>query len=307
MENFSLRVLRRLQQWPDGRQFATACTWKGKDAAICIVGTQVVMVSGGLVPFQNAVHINSFAARQTSESGWDLTFDFGGPSHVTFASQQSGRDFVEAVTRVIEYKKQQIEDRNDPNNLNSQDRLLERCIFLGGAAPPLIVRTAYDFLIQTDRIEIWLNPAPATGEPAMTHVIGPHLSVEISGPGAVSRGGGFFGGGFGAKGAVEGMAIASVLNSMTTRTSITTLITVADDASEAFFLHQSATPEEVRRHLSPLFVSLRRARLGERTADASKDTADLTSRLAVLAQLHGAGSLSDAEFETAKKSVLDGL
>ena len=46
--------------------------------------------------------------------------------------------------------------------------------------------------------------------------------VEIGGPGLVRRGGGFVGGGFGARGAIEGMAIAAVLNALTTRTSIKT-------------------------------------------------------------------------------------
>ena len=46
--------------------------------------------------------------------------------------------------------------------------------------------------------------------------------MEIGGSGMVRSGGGFTGGGFGLGGAVEGMAIAAVLNAMTTRTSIKT-------------------------------------------------------------------------------------
>jgi len=47
--------------------------------------------------------------------------------------------------------------------------------------------------------------------------------LEIGGPGLVKTGGGFVGGGFGARGAIEGMAIAAVLNGLTTRTSIKTV------------------------------------------------------------------------------------
>jgi hypothetical protein len=43
--------------------------------------------------------------------------------------------------------------------------------------------------------------------------------VEIGGPGLVKTGGGYVGGGFGATAAIEGMAIAAVLNALTTRTS----------------------------------------------------------------------------------------
>ena len=45
------------------------------------------------------------------------------------------------------------------------------------------------------------------------------MRLEIGGPGLVKTGGGFVGGGFGARGAIEGMAIAAVLNGLTTRTS----------------------------------------------------------------------------------------
>jgi hypothetical protein len=41
-------------------------------------------------------------------------------------------------------------------------------------------------------------------------------AVVIGGPGLVKSGGGFIGGGSGAVGAVEGMAIAAVLNALTT-------------------------------------------------------------------------------------------
>jgi len=264
MEEVSPRVLHRLRKWADEPQFVTPCVWKGKAAAICVAGTQVVMVSGSRLYADKAASIDSFSARQTSEHDWNIAFYYGDPTHVTFGSAETGRGFVEATIEVINGKHQQLADRTMLTNLDSQDRLLERCIFLGGAALPIRVGALYDIVSRTDHIEIWLTPALAADKPVMTHSIDPSLSVDILGPGAVSRGGGFSGGGFGAEAAIEGMAVASVLNSMTTRTSIETIITVADDASEAFFLHQSATPEEVRRHLSPLFVSLRRTQLGER-------------------------------------------
>jgi len=50
--------------------------------------------------------------------------------------------------------------------------------------------------------------------------------VEIGGPGLVKTGGGFIGGGFDVTGALEGMAIASVLNAPTRRTSVKTVLRI---------------------------------------------------------------------------------
>jgi hypothetical protein len=48
--------------------------------------------------------------------------------------------------------------------------------------------------------------------------------LEFSGPGKVTTGGGFIGGGFGLSGAAKGMIAASVLNALTTKTKIHTMI-----------------------------------------------------------------------------------
>jgi hypothetical protein len=50
------------------------------------------------------------------------------------------------------------------------------------------------------------------------------LALEFSGPGRVTTGGRFFGGGFGVAGAAEGMIVASVLNALTSETDIKTVI-----------------------------------------------------------------------------------
>ncbi len=48
--------------------------------------------------------------------------------------------------------------------------------------------------------------------------------VDIGGPGLVKSGGGFTGGGHGVTGAMDGMAIAAVLNALTTQTKIKTVV-----------------------------------------------------------------------------------
>ena len=47
------------------------------------------------------------------------------------------------------------------------------------------------------------------------------VDLTIGGPGSVTTGGGFIGGGFGVEGALEGMAIGAILNLLTTQAKIT--------------------------------------------------------------------------------------
>jgi hypothetical protein len=60
--------------------------------------------------------------------------------------------------------------------------------------------------------------------------------------GAVRSGGGFVGGGFGVVGAAEGMAIASPLNSLSTKRSIHTTVRLEAEGAELFLFTSQATP-----------------------------------------------------------------
>jgi hypothetical protein len=84
--------------------------------------------------------------------------------------------------------------------------------------------------------------------------------VKIGGPGLVKTGGRFVGGGFGVSGAVEGMAIAAVLNALTTRTSIKTVVRIQGTSCELFLLHTRLTPEQLRIAMSRPLGAIRSAR-----------------------------------------------
>jgi hypothetical protein len=120
-------------------------------------------------------------------------------------------------------------------------------------------------------------------------------TFEIGGPGAVTSGGGFIGGGFGVEGALEGIAIASVLNSLTTKTKIFTTIQLATHHGEIFLLYDKLEPSALRIALSRVFVRLR-----ELDVDAT------LSRLERLQALHDAGALSPDEFARLRALTLPG-
>lgn len=97
------------------------------------------------------------------------------------------------------------------------------------------------------------------------------VKVEIGGPGVQTSGGGFSGGGFGAEAAAEGMVVASVLNALTSKTTVETLISICGVDGEAFLVHQVHAPLALRVKLSEVFVRTRVAR----SADSGVSSATL--------------------------------
>lgn len=132
--------------------------------------------------------------------------------------------------------------------------------------------------------------------------------VEIGGPGLVKTGGGFVGGGFGARGAIEGMAIAAVLNALTTRTSITTIVRIQATGCELFLLHTRATPEQLRIELSRPLGAIRSARTMNAPGAAKHQSpirpAAPVEELAKLGEMLEKGLLTREEFDLMKAKLL---
>ncbi len=81
--------------------------------------------------------------------------------------------------------------------------------------------------------------------------------VVVSGPGTVSTGGGFVGGGFGVAGALEGIGMATILNAISTRTKIHTFIGLITNVGELHVHYSGLEPGALRMALAPVFASLR--------------------------------------------------
>jgi hypothetical protein len=128
--------------------------------------------------------------------------------------------------------------------------------------------------------------------------------VDIGGPGLVSSGGGFAGGGFGLTGAVEGMAIASVLNGLTSRTSIKTILRVQGTNCELFLLNTRLTPDRLRMDLSRPLSVIRAARPAVTQDGTAARPASLVDELAKLADVLDKGLLSRQEFDLMKARLL---
>ena len=129
------------------------------------------------------------------------------------------------------------------------------------------------------------------------------IDVEVAG-GVTQNGGGFFGGGFGVQGALEGMAVATMLNALTTKTKINTVLRIATQTGELFLHHGAVTPANMRVALSPLFTRVgatKESKIIDGDAAAGPDPA---TQLEQLTRLRDAGALTPEEFETARAPLV---
>jgi hypothetical protein len=183
---------------------------------------------------------------------------------------------------------------------------LRDLVLLGGYVPEVDLFTGrrYHVLFFEDRL--WL----VLGLTAVAQVAVPYSEIEdieIGGPGLVKKGGGFVGGGLGAAGAIEGMAIASVLNGLTSRTSIKTILRIQGTSYELFLLHGRMTPEQLRIELSrPLAAirSIRAATAAEGTQDKALTRSAPVEELTKLADMLEKGLLTRDEFDLMKAKLL---
>lgn len=192
------------------------------------------------------------------------------------------------------------------NQLHPTDRIVTNCHYLGGTFPSH--ERPVDLVFRQGVVQFFPSPSNPGHAPLVSIEYAPSFELDIGGPGQVRRGGGFIGGGFGLKGAFEGMAMAYVLNKVTTRTTVITFITITDRDREAFFVTNQEEPSALRISLSPIFAALRSANIDRSGKTASpSSTLDPVTRLKELAELHRSGVLSDDEFAVAKTKILSQL
>ena len=184
---------------------------------------------------------------------------------------------------------------------------LRNLVYLGGYVPesPITAGERCDVRFGEDRLLVFASHrADVLAEIPYSQV----EDIEIGGPGLVKSGGGFSGGGFGLGGAVEGMAIAAVLNAMTTRTSITTIMRIQGTGCELFLLHSRLTPERLRIEMSRTLAAIRGVRAGEAAARPAPEARPVSvspvEELAKLADMLEKGLLTREEFDLMKAKIL---
>lgn len=121
------------------------------------------------------------------------------------------------------------------------------------------------------------------------------VDISISGPGKVTTGGGFVGGGFGVSGALEGIAVATILNVLTTKTKIHTFVSIETNFGELHLHYSDMEPGALRVALSHVYLKMRQSSSNWRQG-----------RIAIAQEAHAAGKIDEAELNAIIARVTNG-
>jgi hypothetical protein len=174
----------------------------------------------------------------------------------------------------------------------------------------LEVEGEYSIAFLHDRLEIYeLRGSQMVADALYANV----SALEVGGPGEQTSGGGFMGGGFGVAGFAVGLAASGVLNKLTSRKSIQTLIRVetqveAVGSSEWVFLTGVADTGVVGSTLRPITLRLseldRAKEAQSSAAPTSQSAPDKVTRLKELSELRDIGAIDEDEFSRLKNEIM---
>lgn len=168
---------------------------------------------------------------------------------------------------------------------------LASCVCLGSAGYPISAGISCHIVFSDTAVAVHANREVSFMVPMLEL-----CSIDITGPGSVTSGGGFIGGGFGVEGALQGMAIAAVLNAVTTKSKIHTFITMITNVGELHFHYSGMEPSALRIALAGTFTTIRK-----------QDPNWQETRLAVLQSERKYRGLSDLDFERLSSRVVQPL
>lgn len=143
----------------------------------------------------------------------------------------------------------------------AEDRYLVGATVVGGGGN-LPLRVGATVSVRFTPTEVRIREDDRLGNPVLSIPEEWLRDVSLGGPGIVTSGGGFVGGGFGMKGAAEGMIAASVLNALTTSSQVNSIVRLDTELGEVFLHSTEATPEQLRVMLSPVFWRIQQRRSG---------------------------------------------
>lgn len=83
------------------------------------------------------------------------------------------------------------------------------------------------------------------------------IALKIYGPGRITSGGGFVGGGLGVDGALAGIVASAALNALTSKTTFQTFLSIETMRGEMHFVCTSCEPQVLRIELAHVFTRIR--------------------------------------------------
>lgn len=167
-------------------------------------------------------------------------------------------------------------------------------VILGGAGWEIM--TNKKFIISMDASTIYMSDLDLLIDTSIN--INTLKEIDISGPGKVTNNAGVIGGGFGAEGALKGMAVATVINMLSTYSNTKTFIRLGFQSSEVVMLTSQIEPDKARILLSPLFLKINRRSMEQASLGAGDE-------IKKLYELQQNGAITDLEFERLKSNLID--
>lgn len=173
--------------------------------------------------------------------------------------------------------------------VNMRPVTIRGCTVLGGSGYQLEPNSIISIQFGNAAVMIVLPDASSFNIPYVELV-----EIQIGGPGSVTSGGGYIGGGFGVAGALEGIAVASILNSLTSRTKIHTFISIVTHIGELHLHYTEMEPAALRMSLSGVFSILRKL-----------DQGWIEKRLRTIDALQRQDALDSSESDRLRGRLLD--
>jgi hypothetical protein len=262
------------------------------------LGAPVRFIISKTSPLGTAKILDEFAL---DEGGWAASWERLVDMSLPLAAA------VRAKIYSIDTRQAQLEENNAA--AAELDRIgtiafLPECVLLGGHgySPYLVEGMTFD--VYFTRKGLWCT-RQGKKYPEICTTYETSRALVFTGPGRIKKGGGFIGGGFGFDAAAEGMIVAAVLNRLTTKSSIHTIIRYQAADLEVFLFTSVATPDDLRIQLSePVALINSAAAAASMPTAPTAQSVDLTTQLLRLSEMFTAGLLSIDEFATAKARLL---
>lgn len=172
-------------------------------------------------------------------------------------------------------------------------------VVIGGSGYPIAARVGCRLEFAPDKVYIYKLVAGNKGETVATVEYVEVVSLQVGGPGVITTGGGWVGGGFGAEGIIMGVIFADVMNKMTTSSRIETIIQFSTTTGVLVIFNNLYMPEELSIILSPIVNRIVNSQRKPTTPSVNS-----VEQLQKLAQLRADGTITEDEFQRLKAAII---
>lgn len=191
------------------------CVWKGRAAVVALLANGVAFGSIGFTSRSTAGSVGQVSFKKSKRGNrWEL-----GIAGESFEVEFPSAALANAVAAGIEQVRRRPPAAAAVGNefgLTGDEQSLNGCTYIGGANMSLEEGLRVDLVFRRDSLDVFTSFGAVGRPPRVTLSYGDSFQLEVGGPGKVTTGGGFSGGGFGLVSATEGIAMAAALNLLST-------------------------------------------------------------------------------------------